>query len=271
MEPSPYIASLRIYEPISSFSDSDQMRWNSIPREFDSISSEQELSLRQVINLSVISERNQNAHVIEDNGKRFVAPWTSTLRFWLGLEEFQSSIPSSILDFFVPRSLLDFHNQHEDPVDSRVPHILTEKWMIPPRWFALFAPEDRHLGEKQGRPFTFLRTNIASAKERCLFAHKAIYKAFGPGHIEEEIRELSSWLNNFHEDSLVECDYGGLAGYLKYSLITSGEPGLDADTSVEDVATALEALSQGDGELAGRRYETFMRRWRRVAALEQAN
>jgi hypothetical protein len=252
MEPSPYIASLRIYEPISSFSDSDQMRWNSIPREFDSISSEQELSLRQVINLSVISERNQNAHVIEDNGKRFVAPWTSTLRFWLGLEEFQSSI-------------------HEDSVDSRVPHILTEKWMIPPRWFALFAPEDRHLGEKQGRPFTFLRTNIASAKERCLFAHKAIYKAFGPGHIEEEIRELSSWLNNFHEDSLVECDYGGLAGYLKYSLITSGEPGLDADTSVEDVATALEALSQGDGELAGRRYETFMRRWRRVAALEQAN
>ena len=68
----------------------------------------------------------------------------------------------------------------------------------------------------------------------------------------------------------MECDYGGLASYLNRSLTEQGQPGLEADTSVEDVARSLAWLAAGDGALAGQGYERLVTRWRRVAAFEQA-
>ena len=54
------------------------------------------------------------------------------------------------------------------------------------------------------------------------------------------------------------------------TLIESGQPGLNADTSIEDVARSLAGLAAGDGALAGQGYERLVTRWRRVAAFEQA-
>jgi hypothetical protein len=53
-------------------------------------------------------------------------------------------------------------------------------------------------------------------------------------------------------------------------LIQSGEDGLEADTSVEDVLHSLAGLAAGDGSLAGQGYERLITRWRRVQAFEQA-
>ena len=74
----------------------------------------------------------------------------------------------------------------------------------------------------------------------------------------------------FHPESIVELDYGGLAGYLERSLIENGEDGLEADTSVEDIQLSLSGLAEGDGTRAGVGYERLISRWRRVAAYEQA-
>jgi hypothetical protein len=78
------------------------------------------------------------------------------------------------------------------------------------------------------------------------------------------------WITLFDSNSIVECDYGGLAIYLEKSSIENGEPGLNADTSIEDVARSLAGLAAGDGALAGQGYERLVTRWRRVAAFEQA-
>ena len=78
--------------------------------------------------------------------------------------------------------------------------------------------------------------------------------AFGNGPIEQEIADLLEWLSIFHSESIVECDYGGLAIYLEKTLIENGEPGLNDDTSIEDVARYLEGLAEGDGALAGQGY-----------------
>jgi hypothetical protein len=94
--------------------------------------------------------------------------------------------------------------------------------------------------------------------------------AFGVGPIEAEIADLLNWLNIFHPQSIVECDYGGLAIYLEKTLIENGENGLDADTSIEDVLLSLSGLAAGDGAIAGQGYERLVTRWRRVAAIEQA-
>jgi hypothetical protein len=61
-----------------------------------------------------------------------------------------------------------------------------------------------------------------------------------------------------------------LAVYLEKSIVENGEPGLSADTSIEDVAKSLAGLAAGDGSLAGQGYERLVTRWRKVAAFEQA-
>jgi hypothetical protein len=98
-----------------------------------------------------------------------------------------------------------------------------------------------------------------------------VVNAFGSGPIEQEIADLLEWLSIFHAESIVECDYGGLAIYLEKTLIENGELGLNADTSIEDVARSLAGLAAGDGALAGQGYERLVTRWRRVAALENSN
>ncbi len=68
----------------------------------------------------------------------------------------------------------------------------------------------------------------------------------------------------------IGCDYGGLALYLEKTLEDSENTGLDSDTSIEDVTASLQGLASGDGVQAGIGYEALMKRWRKVAALEQA-
>jgi hypothetical protein len=97
-----------------------------------------------------------------------------------------------------------------------------------------------------------------------------VVNAFGNGPIEQEIADLLQWLQIFNDQSIVECDYGGLAVYLEKSIVENGEPGLNADTSIEDVAKSLAGLAAGDGALAGQGYERLVTRWRRVASFEQA-
>ena len=94
--------------------------------------------------------------------------------------------------------------------------------------------------------------------------------AFGNGPIEQEIADLLQWLAIFNDQSIVECDYGGLAAYLEKSIVENGEPGLNVDTSIEDVAKSLAGLAAGDGALAGQGYERLVTRWRKVASFEQA-
>jgi hypothetical protein len=157
-----------------------------------------------------------------------------------------------------------------DLLEDKVPYILNETWVIPPRWFSLFLPEDRLRGNNQDGAFTVLCTKISDARARCEVAHNTVVGAFGEGPVEQEIENLLDWLDMFHPKSLVELDYGGLAQYLESALLQSGEDGLEADTSVEDVLHSLAGLAAGDGSLAGQGYERLITRWRRVQAFEQA-
>jgi hypothetical protein len=210
------------------------------------------------------------AHLLEHEGKRFIAPWSTAIRCWAALEDFKYSLPKSVINFFIPKALEDSINSTIDIVEDKVSHILTSTWSIPPRWFALFSPDERLRGVNADGHFTILRTAISNAKSRCKFTHQAVLGAFGEGIVEGEVAELLAWLEIFDGKSIVELDYGGLATYLNNQLVNSGEVGLDADSSIEDVSTSIAGLASGDGALAGRGYERLVSRWRRVSTLESA-
>jgi hypothetical protein len=270
MRPTPYVASLRVYEPIGSFSPVDQLRWSSISIESYIGREEQYRALRRVILAEPPSLKADGSHIIDHNGIRYVSPWSTAKRCWVALNDFKNSLPSSIIPFFLPESLSDAIGDISPELESRVPHIISETWIIPPRWFALFVPEERLRGINPDGPFTIMRTELTKAKKRCLESHQIVRQAFGDGPVEAELGDLLNWLNVFHPESILECDYGGLSLYLEKSLEDSESPGLESDTSIEDVTASLQGLASGDGVQAGIHYEVLMKRWRKVAALEQA-
>jgi hypothetical protein len=208
--------------------------------------------------------------VLDHEGKRYVAPWSTTARCWAALDDFKSTLPASVIKFFIPQTIEDSIRSSTEIVEDKVSHILTSTWNIPPRWFSLFRPDERMRGENDDGYFTIMRTSIANAKQRAAFTHDAVLNAFGSGQVEGEVADLIDWLEIFDTASIVELDYGGLAIYLNNLLIENGEVGLDADTSIEDVNSSIAGLASGDGSLAGRGYERLVSRWRKVAALESA-
>lgn len=270
MRPTPYVASLRVYEPIDSFSLIDQERWRRISITDATGYEEQLRALKRTIFPGKTGPSGDGAQVIDHEGVRYVAPWSTDIRCWVALNDFKSSLPSSVIPFFLPQATQESIEQKGAALDAKVPHIITETWMIPPRWFSLFDPEERLRGQNQFGHFTIARTELGLAKMRCISTHNAVRKAFGPGPVEEEIIDLLNWLNVFDPKSLVELDYGGLANYLEKALKENGEVGLEADTSIEDVHKSIAGLAAGDGALAGEGYERLMSRWRRVSAFEQA-
>lgn len=268
MYPTPYVAWLRIYEPLEAFNQEDRDRWATLEIDSRTQIEEQEESLKRLVVTQARTLRGDGAHVLTKDGEKFVCPWSTSQRCWIALEEFKNSLPSSVVHFFIPELN---EVEMEFVPEGRTPHILSTTWMIPPRWFSLFEPAERLRGFKDGFAFSILRTSISQAKSRLIASHGIVKRAFGEGPVEQELVELLNWLSVFDSRSIVECDYGGLAGFLDAALRAEGLEGIEADQSIEDVAGSLLGLSTGDGALAGEGYSRLVSRWRTVAAFEQAN
>ena len=92
----PYVASLRIFEPLSAFEPVDRLRWSEIDASIDSRRAEQELALRRLVFPESPAGRPDGAHVLDIDEIRYVSPWSTATRCWDALDEFKDSLPSSI-------------------------------------------------------------------------------------------------------------------------------------------------------------------------------
>ena len=270
MLPTPYVANLRVFEPLEAFDPVDRLRWQALSADHNSREEEQRLALERVVFPQPPNARPDGAHILDLDGARYICPWSTATRCWAALESFKGQFPPPLSHFFVSPALEEVITSGMDFADELVPHTLSETWVIPPRWFSIFTPNEREIGSDQNGPFSRARTTIALAKARTMKAHETVVGAFGVGPVEQEIENLLEWLEIFHPESLVELDYGGLAGYLSQALTNEGEDGLAADTSIEDVLLSLDGLAEGDGSVAGQGYERLVRRWRSVQAYESA-
>ena len=250
MRPTPYVASLRIYEPLEAFDVSDQLRWQDLDSSVDTRREEQALALKRLVFPEPPAVRPDGAHILDIDGARYVSPWSTATRCWAALDNFKDSLPSSITPFFIPQSLEEVITTGVDLLEDRVPHIITENWVIPPRWFSLFTVDERVRGKDDDGAYCVVRTTMANARERATRSHEIVLGAFGEGPVEQEIENLLDWLELFDPESLVELDYGGLAAYLETALIEKGNDGLDADTSIEDGSESLKLSSAAQQRVA---------------------
>ena len=265
----PYVAALRIYEPLSAFEPADRLVWEEAFPIYSTVEDEQTRAMQRLIAPTFFASVADGAHILDYEDVRYVSPWSTATRSWAAYDNFTDSMPSTVTKYFFTPAIEELITSGADYIDNKVPHILTETWLIPPRWFSLFAPEERMRGSDSNGAFCIARAKIANAKARCKFTHEAVVNAFGEGGVEEEIQDLYDWMDMFHPKSLVELDYGGLADYLNMALAELG--GIEADSSIEDIHESLAGLAANDGATAGLGYERLIARSRKVSAIEQAS
>jgi hypothetical protein len=296
----PYAAYLRVYEPLSAFSQADRERWAAYansqdrPRRARALLAEQSEALGRLIALPPIAApvyESEQAYVRWAEGVTYICPWQTRLRSWLALTRLRATSAPLLAAAFVPgdvqRASREFARWQGQVSSLRV-FVQACTWSVPTVWFAPFAPEERWLvlgpaAEPEARgPATasatrtlIYATAMPQARRRVARALAAVRHAQAAGLAAHpagsgrataypELAEVGRWLEEFHPHSLVELDYGGLVHLLNDSA-------LRADQSVAEVSAAIQALDDGEPELAAAMYRRLRTRWQALQALELAN
>jgi hypothetical protein len=296
----PYAAYLRVYEPLSAFSQADRERWAAYansqdrPRRARALLAEQSEALGRLIALPPIAApvyESEQAYVRWAEGVTYICPWQTRLRSWLALTRLRATSAPLLAAAFVPgdvqRASREFARWQGQVSSLRV-FVQACTWSVPTVWFAPFAPEERWLvlgpaAEPEARgPATasatrtlIYATAMPQARRRVARALAAVRHAQAAGLAAHpassgrataypELAEVGRWLEEFHPHSLVELDYGGLVHLLN-------DAALRADQSVAEVSAAIQALDDGEPELAAAMYRRLRTRWQALEALELAN
>lgn len=144
-------------------------------------------------------------------------------------------------------------------------HVVSSTWTVPLPWFALVDPAERQLTlAPQDDPARRVcwRAPIAVARERCTKAYDVTHRALGDSGPARMLQETGRWLEHFDDESVVELDYGGLVQLLD-------DETLLADTSADDVQHALGALADDDADEVADRYARLQDFWSELAGHER--
>lgn len=294
----PYAAYLRVYEPLSAFPDAQRRRWTAYvaspdrPRRLGALAAEQAGALQRLVALPPVAApecESGDAYVRWFDGTTYICPWQTRLRSWLALARLRATAPSLARAAFpagrADAAVAEFARWHCQEPAPRV-YIQASTWLIPFSWFVPFAANERWLvlgdasdgGDRGQRTAAGTRTLVyatamARARQRAKWALGVLRRAAarpanrclaeGVPPLASALGDIEAWLEEFHPESLVELDYGGLV-----HLLTDGA--LCADQSVAEVGAAVGALANGETEFATAMYRRFACRWRALEARERA-
>lgn len=283
----PYAAYLRVYEPLAAFAPADRSMWADYVAAGDplepasSVIDERSEALSRLSALPPIltpPQESRTAFVLTMNGSVVICPLQTRLRAWLALEEAVRTSPAALVDAIAPRpaveqALVDLRRWRDDAA-SASPHILTNPWFVPLRWFVPFLQDERvvQVGAAGPRSVVF-RTPMVEARRRVARALRVLERRLdrgqdrqsaADGSIVTGVTDLGRWLEEFHPYAWVELDYGGLVYLID-------DVRLAADCSAADVAEALGALAADDPQMAAAAYSRLMERWHAVHALGHAS
>jgi len=145
-------------------------------------------------------------------------------------------------------------------------HVISTTWTVPLPWFALVDPAQRRvvLASAQDDPERQVswRVAMADARRRVARALKVVKGSLGEDGPAKILSDTGRWLEHFHPHSAVELDYGGLVQLLE-------DKDLLEDTSAADVNAIVDALEADDAEEVALRYETLREFWGELARRER--
>ena len=293
----PYTAYLRVYEPLSAFEEPELSRWvayaasPSRPRRLSALEAEYVGALRRLTTqppVIIPDTESEDAYIRWAEGVTYVCPWQTRLRSWLALSHLRATARPPLVDAFAPREAERAMRAYAGAGSLKM-YIQTSPWCVPLVWFAMFSPAERWLalgpggGTGAAGPATasamrtlMYATAMAQARRRLARGLAAVRQGLrGPLGREEDIRRgslavtahlehVASWLEEFHPQSVVELDYGGLVNLLD-------DDALRSDQSVAEIAAAVSGLCRDEPELAIPVYRRAAGRCQALRAAETAN
>jgi hypothetical protein len=146
-------------------------------------------------------------------------------------------------------------------------HVVSTTWTVPLPWFTLVDPGHRHLvlaPREDPRRHVCWRVAMADARRRVAKAHSLAERVLGDQGPTKVLEDTGRWLEHFHPHSAVELDYGGLVQLLDDEELTG-------DTSAADVNAIVAALEREDVEEIAARFERLRDFWGDLAVRERFN
>jgi hypothetical protein len=272
-----YAAHLRVYEPLVAFPEPDRSRWRAVVDQGNAVEGAVVAELERAAGLAALlgmvptylpDEQGLPAALVDvADGVARVCPLRTRIRSGLALASFLDALPDEVARAFAPdevaEGIEEELEQHEREYGELKEHVLTETWTVPLHWFTVFEPTERRLVITDERRSMRYLTAMSRARRRAARALDVLQRTI-EGPVIERVESLGRWLEEFHPHSVIELDYGGLVELI-------GEQELRADTSVEDVREALEALAEGESVVAAEAYERVSLRWRELAVRSTAS
>ncbi|MBW3576885.1 MAG: hypothetical protein KY462_03930 [Actinobacteria bacterium] len=252
---------MRVFEPLDAFPPSERERWrryvaadNGVPTSSAQHQEATAASTRLVTGRAPTEPPTALVRRVAD--QVHVCPLQLAERHAAALLAFRQQVPDPAADQFFSREEMWAAAATVDRL-MRPPHIREASWEVPLQWFAAFdAAERRFRGPSAGRSarLAYL-TTVEAALDRLDRAISVVEaRVDDGGGIGAALTELVDWLANFHDDSLLELDYGGLA-------TTIPAADLATDLSCEDLWATIDNLERGHAYLAVSGYEALQGRW----------
>jgi hypothetical protein len=263
-------AYLRVYQPIEAFPQEEQEGWLATSAQGERVDLPQTWTwlIRGELPGSTMDSASEGAFVRRIERKIFVCPWRTRLRMLVGLLAFRGTMPEEVADAFVPdkqarRAAAELARLGGAESSMRS-HILHANWHVPLRWFVAFDASERVLVEDKDGLRIRYETTIAKARLRLTQAIGILQGSWIDERVTKTVTELSIWLDDFHEEALLELDYASVAR------LFSDDDLLDDQSSAE-VWACLDALGTGDPARAGRVFSELTDRWAEVRGREVIN
>lgn len=278
--PRPFVAYLRVYEPLSAFPDASRDRLRHLAEQSplaraDVGVHEQLLWLKsQDAGLAALPGERADGSPLPvrdvmavrgDSGELLICPLDLRARAAAAVVGFLSTAAAPLREATLGGAAERLRVK-AGTVLGELPggavHVVSTTWTVPLPWFVLVEPEERVVEGSGGTATVYWLIPMRVARQRVQRAFELAEATFGESGPTKVLQDTARWLAHFHENSVVELDYGGLVQLM-------GEDGVEADTSAEDVNAILDAIEQPDPGAVAERFEKLRDFWGDLAVRER--
>ncbi|MFC0582135.1 hypothetical protein [Micrococcoides hystricis] len=277
----PAVSWLRVYQPLHAFSDEQQLHIKAQRLGREQV---EQAEAERILHRILVSGENPYPTSADEfvrevsfpsdaiDATDYFCPNSFAPLSYLAAEELAEEILQPLFSDFIPEpARLNQQDRYgSEPEEAHQAaaaelHCRFALANIPLAWFVPFhrtdeteVLQDEHDGKVQIRGMR-VRVALFDARERVKKACSIMALHAPDLPLLEDLMELSQWFEQFHQDSVVELDYGNLARYVY------------PDDSLDDIQAGLEALSEGDMTAVAAAHRRLSLRWGPAQFLPRLN